>query len=428
MAAISFLHLAAADHGGAGIAAWRMHDALRTLGHKSRMLVLERRTDDNDVLAIGADSAAFKWRRLAQKAWLKISARSDEYFQNQLLSPGVDAVDLVRRIGIQPDVIVVHFISHFLAPDDVLALQHATGAPVLWSLLDMGLMTGGCHYAWGCNGYTRSCGSCPALRLNGANDLSARIWAAKQCAMKQTRGWVIAGSSLLARQAAASSLLGGRHIETLLLGVSPRTFAPGDQVALRHELGVGGAERLVFFGAQKFNQRRKGMHLLMEALLQLSNTWSRGTPLPVLLCAGNASDFAPLRAKGFRLVDLGFVGGAVLAKAYAAADVFACPSVEDSGPMMINESLMSGTPVVAFRMGVAEDLIEDGASGVIAPLSDVCEFASGLKRVLLWDATHRGAVRTRCREVALEKCSPERQLQRFVEIAGALRATEGSRA
>jgi glycosyltransferase involved in cell wall biosynthesis len=424
---MKFLHLVATDYGGAGIAAWRMHDTLRKLGHVSHMLALESRTSDVGVLTIGADSTAFKWRRLVQKAWLKVSSRPDGYFQNQLLTPGIDAAELVYRAGLKPDIIVVHFISHFLAPDDVLALQRVTGAPVLWNLLDMALMTGGCHYAWHCDGYIRSCGRCPALRLRGANDLSAQIWAAKQRAMGETRGWVVAGSSLLARQAAASSLFRDRRIEKLLLGVSPTMFAPGDRISLRQELGVGGAERLVFFGAQRFDQRRKGMHLLMDAFLYLQEMWPSGTPLPVLLCAGNAADFTSLRDKGFRLVDLGFIGSAMLAKAYAAADVFACPSVEDSGPMMINESMMSGTPVVAFRMGVAEDLIEDGASGIIASLGDTRDFAAGLQSVLLWDTPRRAIASAHCREVALAKCFPERQAQRFVEIARALHVAEVER-
>lgn len=416
---MNFLHLSAADYGGAGIAAWRMHDGLRALGHTSRMLVLDRRTGDTDVLAL-TGTTGFRWRRIAQKAWLKLSSHRDHYFQNQRLSPGLDAGELCQLAGLKPDVIVVHFISHFLSADDVLELQQVTGAPVLWHLLDMGLLTGGCHYAWHCEGYARACGGCPALRWSGANDLSARTWQAKHRAMDCTSGWVVAGSSLLARQAAASSLLGQRHIEALLLGVSPQAFAPGNLVALRDELGVGNAERVVFFGAQKFNQRRKGMHLLLEALSSLADDWPRGTPLPVLLSAGNATDFAPLREKGFNMVELGFVNGATLAKAYAAADLFACPSVEDSGPMMINESVMSGTPVVAFRMGVAEDLIEDGVTGVIAELGSVEEFADGMRRILLWDSDCRAATRLHCRNLALEKCSPKRQLQRFADIAAAL--------
>lgn len=423
---MNFLHLAAADHGGAGIAAWRMHDGLRSLGHRSHMLVLNRRTDDDDVVALPASASGFRLRRIVQKTWLKLSSRPDYYFQNQLLSPKLGADELQRCVGLKPDVIVIHFISHFVSPDDVLALHQATGAPVLWHLLDMGLLTGGCHYAWHCKGYARSCGSCPALRWRGENDLSARIWQAKHRAMDCIKGWVVAGSSLLARQAAASSLLGRHHIETLLLGVSPRNFAPGDVLALRKELGVGNAEKVVFFGAQKFNQRRKGMHLLFDALSRLADDWPHDSPLPFLLSAGNAIDFTPLRKKGFTMIDLGFVNGTGLAKAYAAADLFACPSIEDSGPMMINESMMSGTPVVTFRMGVAEDLIEDGVTGVIAELGNVAEFSVGMRRILLWDADRHAAARQRCRSMAVEKCSTEHQLQRFVEVAEALVRANGA--
>lgn len=423
---MQFLHLSAVDHGGAGIAVLRMHQGLRELGHGSRLVVLDRRSRDADIVSLGDASPVFGARRLLRKATLKLVSNPDYYFQDQRLTLATDPASLTHGAP-RPEVIVVHHISHFLAAEDVLDLQRATGAPVLWSLLDMAPMTGGCHYAWRCDGYTRSCGNCPALSwLSSPNDLSARIWQGKSDAIRQTRGWVIAGSSLLARQAAASSLLGGRRIETLLLSVSPESFAPGDPVALREQLGVGGAARVVFFGAQKFNQRRKGMDLLLNSLLRLAQDWPQGVELPTLLSAGNAIDFAPLRQRGYRLVELGFIGTARLAQAYAAADVFACPSIEDSGPMMINESMMAGTPVVAFRMGVAEDLIDSGVNGFIADLASVESFAAGLREVLLWDAGRREQAHTNCRRVALEKCTPATQLARLAALAGAVVDAEGS--
>lgn len=422
-----FLHLSAADHGGAGVAALRMHDALRRLGHQSRMVVMDKRSSDNDVIGLGATMSAFRARRWAQKAWLKFSARDDFYFQNQRLSAHPDWAAILGSAP-PPEIIVVHFVSHFVGFDDIQRLQTATGAPVLWSLLDMGLLTGGCHYAWDCRGYEQGCGRCPALRASGPADASARGWQAKHVAVEATRGWVVAGSTTLARQAAAASIFRGRHIETLLLGVSPETFRPGDRAALRTEFGVDPAAKVVFFGAQKFAHRRKGMHLLLQALLQMADRWPAGQPLPTLLSAGNASDFAPARARGFPLVELGYVGTSVLTRCYASADVFACPSIEDSGPMMINESMMSGTPIVAFRMGVVGDLLEDGVSGRIVPLSDVPAFATALADVLNWDASRAAQASERCREVALERCLPERQLARFVEIARRLLAEEATAA
>lgn len=414
---MQIVHLAAADHGGAGTAAKRLHEALRDLGHRSRMLVFDRRSDDADVLPVAADDLIFRWRHLAQKAWLKVSSRPEGHFQNQRLSPHPQAATLLGQLGFEPDIIVVHFISQFLSADDVLALQRASGAPVLWNLLDMGLLTGGCHYAWRCEGYHRRCGSCPMLRWAGPNDASARTWAAKHGAVVCTRGWVVAGSSWLARQAARSSLFAGRPIETLLIGVSPQRFAPGDTAALRVGLGVAGGEPLVFFGAQRFDQRRKGMHLLMSALAHLAKRKAAMAALPVLLAAGDAADFVALRELGYRLVELGHVDGATLARCYAAANVFACPSIEDSGPMMINEAMMCGTPVVAFRMGVAEDLIEHGTTGMLAALADAESFAEGLQRVLGWSGDERAVARRRCREMALDKLDPRKQAERFIGIA-----------
>lgn len=35
--------------------------------------------------------------------------------------------------------------------------------PVYWQMTDMSILTGGCHYSWGCDGYTKDCSFCPAL-------------------------------------------------------------------------------------------------------------------------------------------------------------------------------------------------------------------------------------------------------------------------
>src|SRR5262245_10731458 len=47
---LNVLHISATDNvGGSGRAAYRIHNGLRTLGHRSRMLVSYRVTDDPDV-------------------------------------------------------------------------------------------------------------------------------------------------------------------------------------------------------------------------------------------------------------------------------------------------------------------------------------------------------------------------------------------
>ena len=252
---MKFLHLAAADHGGAGLAAKRLHDGLRSAGHASRMLVLDRRSSDDDIMAFPAAASPFRLRRQAVKAGLKVLARPDYYFQNQRLSPG--RVPALADLG-SPHVIIVHSISHFISFQDVLDLHKATSAPVIWHLLDMGILTGGCHYAWACRKYESACESCPALRLPSKRDLSARAWAQKRVVAPMIRGVVVAGSSTLARQARASALFASSTVETVLLGVAPEHFYPRDRWAERREFGIVGQGQVIFFGAQRFDQRRSG--------------------------------------------------------------------------------------------------------------------------------------------------------------------------
>ena len=281
-------------------------------------------------------------------------------------------------------------------------------------------MTGGCHYAWACEGYQRQCGRCPALRFSHENDRSARIFKDKAAALSNMRSIVVAGSSMLHRQAAGSNLFSKLPITTLLLGVSPDAFSPCDQMAQRRAFGLQGEGPVIFFGAQRFGQRRKGMRLLLAALQKLAADWPAGKARPMLLLAGDATDFPNLNSMGLECQRLGFIDTATLARAYAAADVFACPSIEDSGPMMINESMMCGTPVVAFKMGVAEDLIETDVTGMIVPLGKVPEFSAALAQVLQWDEPQRSRARGNCRRVALQRCAVGHQVERFVEISQAL--------
>jgi len=72
-----------------------------------------------------------------------------------------------------------------------------------------------------------------------------------------------------------------------------------------------------------------------------------------------------------------------LMEVYKAADLFISSSVEDSGPLMVNQSIAAGTPVAAFNVGVANDLVIDGKTGVLAPLYDYEYMASKVGELLL---------------------------------------------
>ena len=114
---------------------------------------------------------------------------------------------------------------------------------------------------------------------------------------------------------------------------------------------------------------------------------------------------------------LGFVNNTTgIASAFQAADLFLCPSIEDSGPSMINQSLMCGTPVVSFEMGVSPDLVKSGQTGYLARLKDSSDMAQGLYDVLSADDRTYEQMTRNCRQLAMELCSPEKQLDSIEKL------------
>lgn len=118
---------------------------------------------------------------------------------------------------------------------------------------------------------------------------------------------------------------------------------------------------------------------------------------------------------------IGFLDGdAILATCFQAADIYVNPSIEDSGPMMINESILCGTPVVAFEMGVAVDLVHNFKTGYRAHLKDENDMANGLYKILEMDNEAYSAMRAYCRNYGLELCHPNVQVNAFETLCNEL--------
>jgi glycosyltransferase involved in cell wall biosynthesis len=410
------LHLAAVDHGGAGTAALRLHLAMRERGVASHMLVWESRSGATDVQAVGGRGWA-ALRRFAGRAWYRIASRRRYVFRDQRMS------SLSRRrlaaiaTETRPDLIVVHYVSDFLDFDDVAALQRLTGARVAFHPVDMGLLTGGCHYSWGCRRYRDGCGSCPALPARIGRDASARTLAQKVAATRALDHVVVVPSAQLAKDAEGAAPFANSTFRRILIGVDPARLGLLDRAAAREALGIPREGIYLLFGAQELTDPRKGMALLVDALASLAADGALDGRQVALLLVGHSGGLGALDALGLPMHRLGYVGADTLAQAYCAADFFVCPSIEDSGPMMVNEAMMSGTPVVGFQIGVLPDLVVEGKTGALADTIDCTGLTAALSRVLAWDDARRAESRETCRTHAIRHCSVDEQVRAFVNLS-----------
>ncbi|HSV88428.1 MAG TPA: glycosyltransferase [Bacteroidales bacterium] len=313
----------------------------------------------------------------------------------------------IKKINtFRPDAIIVLFMPYFLTFKNLYELNKATKAPILLYLMDMAPMTGGCHYAWDCKGYYNACGRCPAMFSGVENDQSRKNWEYKKYYVDKTELTIIAGTEYQFRQLQKSSLFAQKQIAKVLLSVNPEIFKPGNKLEARKVFNLPVKKKIILFGAVYPGSKRKGFNELIETLHLLKNM---APDLELHLAIAGYPDKQLTINLPYGYTLLGYLGLEKLATAFQAADLFLCSSIEDSGPMMINQAIMCGIPVVAFDMGVALDLVITGETGYIAKKGDINDLAEGVNKVLALTESNFEDVNKKCRNLGLYLCSPEAQ-------------------
>jgi len=411
---MNILHLNTYDIGGAGKASYRLHQNLIEGGINSQMLVLTKRNPNNQVFSTRRHDLRFTLQNIITNSWFRLRTNKIYYFQNIRNSLITEIKQLTCKIYQQPDVIVAHWISNFVTVEQLYQLSIETGAPLVWYLLDMAPLTGGCHYAWNCTGYMNQCGNCPALYSNNQYDLSYKNWKMKHDLIQKMNITIVPATSWLAEQAKKATIFKDKKINQIMISIDPNVFKPIPKKNARGKLGIAWTQKIIFFGTQSKETKRKGIFYLMESLNIFANSPDFDKNKILIITAGDISLIKSLLENQFNYHSLGILSNdKMLATAYQAADLFICPSIEDSGPMMINESIMCGTPVVSFEMGVAIDLVHTGKTGYRAKLKDSADLAQGIKYIMNLKPEQAKDMSKNCRDLAIKKCSPEIQLEAF---------------
>lgn len=289
---------------------------------------------------------------------------------------------ILKNLSFKPDAFIYIFSQRFLNEKDLYEINLNTGAPIYRYMADMAEMTGGCHYAWNCEGYKNSCGNCPGLNSENSKDLTYENLKFKKKYIDKSEIYPIAASEWQMQQLIKSTLYRNIKKHKILLPIDENTFYNQDKTESRVALGLPIDKKIIFFGAVNTTEKRKGAKELLEALNYLNEVLPAEKRNEIHLVIAGKADNTFINQLLFTSSCLGYLEYKHLAKAYSAADVFVCPSIEDSGPTMINQSLMCGTPVVSFMMGVALDLVIDYKTGYKAELGNSVDLAEGIRDVL----------------------------------------------
>ena len=183
--------------------------------------------------------------------------------------------------------------------------------------------------------------------------------------------WVSADLGARMRRAGARD--GGRAVVAATTVPAPSA----DQVAaVRASLGERGCPAV--FAAGRLTAQ-KGFDVLIDAAAR----WRGRDPAPVVAIAGEGPLAGELGARAVAAgVPVRFLGRrADVPALMAAADVVVVPSMWEGQPLVLQEALRAGRPVVASRAGGIPDLTgEDGA--LLVPPGDAAALARAVLTVL----------------------------------------------
>lgn len=384
--------LTTSDHGGAGIGSQRRVEALRKAGLNAEIYCLFRKTSiaHVDKLLPSVPGAVRMPESDLRRVWRAraVVTRED--------APDMTAMEMVSKAGSvvdfrenryvfdQSDIVHLHWVVGMFDYEN--AGEVFGDKPVVWTLADMNAFTGGCHYSEGCEGYKFECKDCPLL--GASKQLAHETWEKKKAAYAKIKNLhIICPSQWLADCAKASSLLGDRPVHVIPNAFPVDRFKPTNKLVARQKLGLPLDKKLVLFGADSLTNRRKGGDLLAESINHLRGSKQADAVEGVFFGAATLE-------LGIRGHNMGHVADEQkLSLIYAAADVFAFPSREDNAPLTVAESLLSGTPVVAFPVGNVPEMIQHKETGYIAKYEDCKEFADGLVWALNGDSADDARLR-----------------------------------
>jgi len=115
---------------------------------------------------------------------------------------------------------------------------------------------------------------------------------------------------------------------------------------------------------------------------------------------------------------------AELMRAYHALDAYVVASRQEGGPKAVLESMASGVPLVSTRVGQAQELVADGANGMLRDVEDADALAAAVVEIAESEALRdalAAAGRVTAERYALERLDPlwAALLDGFVERAPA---------
>jgi glycosyltransferase involved in cell wall biosynthesis len=400
---MNVLHINQSDIvGGAAIAAYRLHQGLTQQGIDSKLLVGNAQLESDEIVT----TPPFTWLGKRLYRFTHQAGLNEIHLASTFNIPKTEAFQSAD---------ILNFHNLHTGYFNYLALPRLTREkPAVMTLHDMWSFTGHCVYSYECDRWKTGCGKCPYTDHypEVLKDNTHLEWKLKQWTYRRSNLHIITLSKWLTQQV-KQSILSHFPIYEIPNGIDTETYRPLDRKTCRQQLNLPQVGYVLLCAAVDFDDPRKGSELLVAAINRLPAHIKKQTTLAVL---GNGGDKIEARLDDIAVAKLGYVSdNGLKAQIYAAADLFLCTSRADNLPLVLQESMACGTPMIAFETGGITDLVRDRVTGYLIQNFDVENFSIGIVKLLHQEGERRQLAAS-CRKIAIKEYSTHQQVSRYIEL------------
>lgn len=398
------LHYFGYGPGGGTVALRRLHNGLRKAGIDSRVLCKVKNDDAPEVVQLPRGRL---YRRLQPRLdelaiWMGLRGLMVLGGESRLLHS-----DEYRRA----ELVHIHRMFDYIS---YLSLPRLTSEkPTVLTLHDMWAFTGHCYVSMDCDKWQTGCGRCPHMDIfpHIKFDNTRLEWKLKNRSYRRSNLTIIAVSRSM-KEMAEKSMLGHCDIRYIPNALETNVYVPHDRRQCRRMLQIPEGKKVLLAVTHAYQNFNKGGDLLIKSLRLLPAKLKSET---VLLMFGDQGK-SIARDLDLPYIDLGYISSdAIKSMAYAAADLFLCPTRGEALGLVALESISCGTPVVSFKVNGVSDIVRPGITGDSAAPEDIEGFAAKITALMENDQL-RERMGRECRSIAVNEYDVEVIAQKHIEL------------